>query len=289
MTEPTTIADRVLAVFRELPNRPILGSSLGLQIKTHFPDFNPLVYNCRNLRQFLQLHVPEIGETGRKGQDVEYALKPAGSFVEASPLICATAETPKAETWSSIPTQPIRHDLWKTFVSPTGAYQIYVDPSQHTFQVLRRAEPAPPVPWVRVPPCPAEVHISIAREFLKQVSDPEHRRELESVLVSGSWWDEFLRTTRLRGLDKDWIRYRRTRLSQEFERTLSAIGVPVSAAAEPWSPRTPRTSTRMLGPASLPDEQLRSALQRVVGRLSQEELRRIWLPVGIVVDEFQNK
>jgi hypothetical protein len=283
VTESAKIADRVLAIFRELPNRPILGSILGLQIKTHFPDFDPAAYGCRNLRHFLQLHLSQIEETGRRGQDVEYALKPAGSTVQPSPVYDA-AEAPKAGT-TVAPTPPIRHDLWKTFVSPSGAYQMYVDPNQHNFQILRRGETAPLAPWVKVSPCPEEVHIDIAREFLQHVSDPEHRRELESVLGSGIWWVEFLRITRLRGLDKDWVKFRRLRLSQELERTLSAIGVPFSAAAEAWPRATLRTPMRM----PLPDEQMRSALQRAVGRLSQEELRRIWLPVGIVIDELHNR
>lgn len=288
MTEPDKIVDRVLEVLRELPDRLILGSHLGLQIKTHFPDFNPSAYGCRNLRQFLQLHVPQILETGRSGQDVQYSLRPASSSVEAIPVedVAGAATT---ETRSTSPTPPVRHDLWKTFVSPIGHYQMYVEPKQHRFQILRQGEPAPPAPWVHVPPCPAKVHVGIAREFLQRLSDPALRSRLEGALGSGIWWVEFLRISRLEGLDKDWIKFRRARLSEEFERALLAIGVPVSAAAGAWSPSTLRTPRPMTGAGLLPDEQLRKALQRVVGRLSQEELRRIWLPVGIVIDEVQSR
>jgi hypothetical protein len=286
MTEPTEVSKRILATFGELPNRSILGSHLGLQIKRFFPDFAPAAYGCRNMRDFLHHHVPQVVENGRSGQDVVYSLKTAQAENSSEEPQVLLERQEQVLAGYAPPRRPIRHDLWKTFVSPNTAYRIFVDPTTSTFKVLGRGEPSPSSPWAHVESCPADVHIAIAKAFTSNVFDPTHKRELDSALGSHVWWVTFLDVARRAGLDRDWITFRRDRLAKEFERVLSLVNVPLSAAQESGMP----TSKPALAATSVSrSEALRNVVLRVVGRLSQEELRSIWLPAGLVVDEVRGK
>ncbi len=292
MTEAREVAQRILAIFQEFPDRPILGSHLGLQIKRYFPQFDPLTYGCRNTRHFLQSYVSEVAEIGRRGQDVEYSLQRTGSlFEEPRPRVLFHTPTPEGRPNEiTPPPMPIRHDLWKTFVTPNGPYRMYVNPKESTFQVLTQRENPPSGPWVSIPPCPADVHMTIAKDFASCVSDVEKRHQLEAVVGSNSWWFRFLQVARDNGLDKEWITFRRRRLVEEFERAISSFGVPLSAAVGLTFSSFGRPSKTFPGrTVEVSHEKLRRVVVRVVGLLSRDELNRIWLPAGLVVEATQNE
>ncbi len=65
-----TIAQKAYDLVAQTPDKTMIGSRLGALLKLEFPDFSPLQFRTRNLRQFVKAHVPSLLERPNAGVDI---------------------------------------------------------------------------------------------------------------------------------------------------------------------------------------------------------------------------
>ena len=143
--------------------RPIKGNQLSVVVRTHFPDFNPEKFQCRNLREFIRKYAADdVMEIGRAGMDIVYSLRSVG---QQQPLFePAVADTTKPSDQSTPLGQLIANPrIWKTFASPETAFRLFLAPSTKQVTVLRPGY-TPDPSWIEVPHISAEALLQIDRK-----------------------------------------------------------------------------------------------------------------------------
>jgi len=145
------------------------------------------------------------------------------------------------------------------------------------------------VPWAQIKPCPPEIHLAIAKEFVSH-QDEGPRVALSGILeTGGEWWPAFWQYVRQSRLAIQWSTFRRQQLIKELEKSLRRSGVPV--AWEVGTPGTPGTQAilRKPIPGAQADDaaEIRRIVVKVVSGLPVDELRSLRLPVGDVFDALK--
>jgi hypothetical protein len=194
--------------------------------------------------------------------------------------------------------------LWKTFVSPSSPYRLFVNDATAEFQVVGLREDPPPAPWVQVPPCSAARHRAIAEEFVSTLPHGHAKMTLERLLSERIWWMPFFDAARQLGLEKRWLDLRRAALFDEFEKTLASVGLSRSRLSElkphgapspgPGLASRPFDESRDPADAArssrrpIPSEPLNTPTRRaalaIVSRLSESELRELRFRLGDILD-----
>lgn len=285
MADADTISSILYRLIEGSPSHHVLGSSLAVLLKRAYPDFRPEDFGSRNLREFIRAYAKEVYEVGRSGGDVVYSL---------SRLPIERDSANASREFMEIPTvsQPTKYQLdrrvWKTFVSPSGTFVIWGNRNRGVLQVLPATHGSPHTSpgddWVKIPPCPAEIHEQIAREFMATLPEGDAKSQLETVLgLNTSWWEHFFVSARNLGLEKQWSAFRRRRLHDEFEKILRSLNIPYDERS------TARAVDSGLPPATVTDDGLRRLALAVLGRMTTSELRELRLPLGYVIDELQAK
>jgi hypothetical protein len=286
--EASRVAELIVAILQESPNKSLLGSNLSIRLKSVCPEFMAADYGLRNLREFLRTHVPAVYESSRQGLDFIYTLSP--------PRVSATEVLPPALHHDDVvPTQVaaarLDDELWKTYVSPNSPYRLFMNDATSEFRVVGLREDAPPPPWVQVPPCPASRHRTIAEEFVATLTPGEPKTRLDQILSAEKvWWIPFFEATRHLGIEKLWLDFRRGAVYDELGKTLTSLGISPSKlplfrqhgrSAEKRVAREPTRSIERL--------ELRRVALSVVGRLPEAELRELRFRLGDLIDALGNR
>lgn len=289
--EVAAVAAQIVAILQESPNKTLLGSKLSVVLKSRCPEFKPTDYESRTLREFLRTHVPQVYESARQGLDFIYSLAPVpGAPAQDAIVEAITAAEPSG--WKQAAAGRLDDALWKTFVSPSSPYRLFVNGPNAEFRVVGIREEAPPSPWVQVPRCSASRHRGIAEDFVASLAPGEAKTRLGQRLSEKIWWIPFFDETRLLGVEKQWLEFRRAALFDELGKTLSSLGVSLTKVGElrqgqegsgPGK-RLPRESVRFGNAA-----QLRHLALSVVGRLDESELRELRFRLGDVLDALSGK
>jgi len=259
--------------------RPLKGSELSILAKTSAPDFAPVKFGCRNLREFIRRYAAdEITELGRAGMDVVYAIR----IAEQQPLFESVVESAKpAESRGPLGQLRTNPRIWKTFASPSSPFRLFLVPGDGTIRVLRPGYSPDPT-WLEVPRISADRLLQIAKDFIAELPESQ-QASLLSLLDKPSWWLEFYDWVRTLGLKTRWILFRRRRIAEEFERSVPALPVVATAAPQPVPPSEITFSVQSLAPAGAQSEMKRIAAE-VVHRMTDSELRALNLPLGYVMD-----
>jgi len=287
MGDTGRVTSALVSILQNSPTRKLLGAELSLLLKQREPDFNPFAYGCTNLRQFIRTNVKEVFEAGRSGGDVMYSLLPAQPPTTSTLPQQASTSFPVAAATDPQAGFPVDSHVWKTFVSPSGPYRLFLNPQTGEFQVLSAYQASPVAPWVQVPPCSPETHLQIAKEFIGGLSHEATKQTLLHALDYPTWWTAFFATTRNMGMDSQWVSYRRQRLWQEFKRAIEAVG----ATTTPLSPPNvivPEFSRMRQSAKRQDDSLIRRVAMGAVRRLPVSELRKISLPLGYIIDEIES-
>jgi hypothetical protein len=287
MADATVIGADISRLVQNSPNHKLPGSALAVLLKRGYPDFRPEDFGCRNLRDFIRTYAKEVFEDGKNGGDIRYSVALLPTLGEAS------SRQQEFRAISSAPVVPRRltvdTPVWKTFVSPTAPYRIYGNRETGEFRVVHSQVPAPGGAWIQVPPCPPETHVQIAKEFVEGLADESAKNQLTKILGLDSWWNHFFFSARNFGVERQWSAFRRRRLHAELEQALHSAGVPL-----PFS-NPPSPVTRSVSDSTPPeketqtDSQVRRIAAAVIRRLSDSELREVWLPLGHVLDVLGEK
>jgi len=288
----------------DTPNHSLSGAGISVLLKSYFPTFNAQEFDCRNLRDFIRKNVPEICEIGRAGTDVIYGLKNRQQNLFVTPVQKAIPESiiqtspvppiPKDDASRADFERPISKiqqtalaqlltnpRIWKTFSSPGNPFQLYLNPASGLVRVLS-PQGQPDSSWVKISPISADALLQIAKDFIATLPEPQ-RELLQNTLLQPKWWLPYFDVLRTLGLSFKWRFFKRRRVSQEFERSISNIPAPSLVADVMSTSQRPEPAER-LAEARSPESVVRHVAIQVVGRMTETELRTLNLPLGYMVD-----
>lgn len=282
LTPASVIVELIRETLAAAAQGELTGSNIAPAIRSKFPAFTPMAYGCVNLRAFLQRYAPEIYSIGRRGMDYSYSLSSSPSRSDA---LLGHAD-------GSSRGLAILHDtkVWKTFASPRDDYQLFGHPANGELRVVGPNETLLDAPWVKIPPCSSEKHREIACEFISQVRK-EDQQALEGTLDQDNWWIAYYQTLDSLGLASRWNEFRRTRIVDEFKQTLTDLGIPLHPRTDRMrlpKPIPPPGQVRSVATIALSVVALREVAHRVVDKLSYEDLRRLPVPIGSLLDSLNS-
>lgn len=249
----------------------ITGAQLSRALKARLPDFNPRHYRTASLRLFIAEHVPSVVVVGRAGLDPIYRWGPLPA---------------------SRPAPGTRANLWQTWVSPNAPFVLAIDRDQGEVTACARGT-SPAAGVVHLAPPSVGFHRKMALDFLDQqphTDDIDALRDLAKDEQRATWWQPWFAALRKMGLGKDWNAYRVVRLRNELECQLTQAALSHHAVEKALSVIQPPTQHSTPEPVVVAtvDHRGASALQRVaiaaVLRMSDDELRELKLPLGLVLD-----
>lgn len=255
-------------------------------------EFNSGDFGYRNLRQFIQERVPELKIIGSSGGDVVWGL------ADWNPLPARTVSESKTDRQDS---------LWRTWVSPLSRRVIMVN--LETSEIEGGPSDAPvEAGTIRIEPLDAQAHRDIAQAFL----DTEHVKDsaVYGALIAAisdpnpDWWRRWNQA-----LHADshafqlWHRYRVEQLRQKLHDHLATLNLPkglsekvevtMADSSRPKLAEMKASTTFGRRPdiGRVPAAQsissvnsLRTVVLEVIVRMSEEQLRGLMLPAGLLMD-----
>lgn len=267
MTEKSEVIEAVWRLVAEAGE--ILGSKLAMDLKAAIPDWSAEDFGARSLRDFIVSNVDGVFVAGRSGMDVVYSTSPPK---DGQPAGAAKAE-PAA-------------DAWRAWVSPNSPFALAFNTANGNTVLIKRAESVPEG-HVRIEPTTVEEHRAIARDFLGSVAEPA-RDTLRAIVDSPDeqWWRRWLAELEKMGDLATWNTFRHERLRELLKARLDASGLDetarITAAGTVAQSRQPRSRKRSRTPQTRND--VRAIVAAVIEKMSEEDLRDLKLPVGLVLD-----
>lgn len=275
----------------------VLGSQLAQRLRSKHPELSFADHG--GLSGLIRQACPDtVSAAGRHGQDVVWSTR-ANAQRPLSALVPAGSQ----------PTVGTHHaSLWQAFTHPAADLQLVVRSDQGRLEVLQPGDSVPEGAVV-VPKASQPDHRRVAEAFLAQVS-PDDQESFKECLASEDYWSCWARETRTKGGGKYyrlWLRFRSERLKALLRERLTELHLSVESVdrcitqltqervlKRPHVPACGLAGGRMLDQggqlrSSRTSSHLRDAIIEAVGSLSEEDLRRIWLPVGVVADALRRR
>lgn len=290
MINEQEIAQFIIEQVKKYPT--VTGARLGSLINAQYPGlFLRATYG--GLRKFVERFCgAEIRVLGKYGKDDVYHHAANPEPVLSEPQLAETVAT-TTET------------AWRAFTAPASDGVVWIDVTTAALQVLpKSAVPLGP-PWREISGATTEEHRSIAREFLPQI-DLDGREPFQKILLEEHFWDGWFALTRDFNNGryfKQWLSYRFQQLCKLFVDRLQTAGVPdqlrgialgrlkqsKSLRKEAVRASAPESARHAVLPAAAgrSGDALRAAILSTIENLGEDELRRIWLPVGAIVDALR--
>lgn len=289
MSDPAAVQSYLRSIFQSAPDKVLRGSELAVLLKVQHPGFAPQIFGCFNLRDFLRKFVPEIVVVAKSGGDVIYGLKREKGTEEAK----RPGFDAGLENWAEQGFTIKDSKVWKTFATPSSKFLLCGNPTTSEVQVIPPSQTPPGAPWVRIPSCPEDTHKKIAQDFIATLPDANQRAVLGKTFETHPWWIYYLHSARQIGQGINWLSYRRQRIEQEFKKALHAVGIQgnysVIGRFDSYQRelRTPAQLLTGLPQDFTPSPELRRIISAALDRMSETELRSVWLPIGLVLDALK--
>ena len=282
MNDPK-VAEFIIETAQKRPTT--LGSHLGAELIKAFPELrgNPAY---PGLKRFIQTNCAgRVVRVGDHGGDDVYQCVAEGDA------------PPPAAVPPTIPT------AWDVFQRPGAEGRLAVNPATGELRVALNEQASLGDFAVIASVTPAE-HRTIAQGFVEKV-DPVSRLELEQALAQENYWPHWSRLVNQKGVYKqDWVTFRFERLCEVFRARLRAHGMndaligtgmehllqekrererPLKEiAASLTSARSPLSGRKQPSSADI-----RAMVHAAVDSMGENELRRLWLPLGDVLDALR--
>lgn len=277
--DPTEITRHLIDAARQRPT--ILGSHLGAALSAlpglrNDPQFP-------GLKRFIQAYCADrIVRIGDHGGDDEYQFVPEGE---------------------TAPTIPLRAPLdpWTVFQYPTADGELYVNITNSNLEVRENSD-ASSEGFALIPKVTREEHRAIAQAFIERI-DESKRWEFQQALVPEHYWPPWSKLVNKLPYKSDWNTFRFDRLCELFRVRLRGHGLNetlVSAGLnhllrekKSSSERAPMTegSSHLLRTdfhnAEGSPNSLRAVIHAAIDGMGDNELRRVWLPLGDVLDALK--
>jgi len=274
MTSVEEIASAIRETLEMAPTRTVPGSVLRQVITAHFPGFAPSDYGSVKFSDFLRAHISTVRPVGRAGLDNVYG-------------IVTDIAVPQTSIDSSLSDDMV---IWKTFTSPSSAYQLFGNPESGELIVLKPGVEKPQSPWLQIPLSTPAQHLEIAKTFISTRA-PEHSDTLTPILSRSQWWIEFYENIKNLALAAKWTTFRRDHLLQLFQHSLKDHNISARAINFSWqnTHKSVRPSDLKVTATSQPvsghsTDRLRRIALKLVGRMSSSEIRNLQVRLGDVLD-----
>ena len=250
---------------------------LATQLRLAFPEFSPLTYGCRNLRQFIRQYVSSVSERGRSGTDVLYSLATNNFVASHIPL-------PRPKTYLPLPTNPA---VWKAYSNPGYPFIVGVNSSNGLLSVFPAGHMFSGI-WAEFPKPTTITHKEIAAQFAATKEGPI-RSALESLLSDAKWFIQFSPTAKRLGVAEDWIAFRRERLIASFKHSMAQAGVSQSDRPEGTTFSTDNRPFSSAPAVAAPKMELdlRRLVSSLVEGLPDDDLKHLRFSIGSVLEALQ--
>lgn len=276
-TEAASIAEFLIR--RVAADAQTPGASLGVAVKREFPDIS-LRVQYGGLQNFIDAHCSgQIVAVGRQGHDVVYARRACVPDPNLRPPVEQSNET-----------------AWRSFSNPHATSLLGIEPATGELRVVE-AESELPQGYLRITRLTDEEHKQFAREFRDGVEDTGLREALSQAIDAEPFWPAWVRLLsqhREDGIFQKWMAKRTACIISSFRGRLETLGVSTSGidsaisqirpARKKW--RRPDADGLTRRRQEAPPEELRRLLELVVQHLSVDDLRRIRVPLGAVLDAW---
>jgi hypothetical protein len=279
------VRSAIIQVLRDAPEQRLQGAVLGNRFRSK--TGRPLKdYGYKTLSDFVKENMLEKVSVEHGGVDLIFQLTEAG------------ASSPRGETDVQPSDQGASAtNLFRLWKSPRSRYKLAVRKSDGTARELSPTA-APNDNEIVLALPSAEQHMEIARRFLSEHVPEEHREEFASKIdpQNAFWWKDWDKLFRERLPDAwgTWLDFRTSRLLNILDDALKEAGLSEDARARALrmvresrgSGRAPLTS-KAGDSARAPGRTFRQLVVSAIDRMSDEDLRRLWLPAGVLYDIFR--
>ncbi|MGO8929781.1 MAG: hypothetical protein ACLQU3_23185 [Limisphaerales bacterium] len=268
---------------------PITGARLGARVKDQFPGFD-WKKDFGSLNSFIQRQCPDKVVLVSSTPDHMWALaEAAGDQAQQIP-----ARTPTS--------------AWQAFVNERIAERVFVSTETGEVSIVP-AVGAPPAGSVEVPKISHGDHLQIAKEFVGRM-DPSDQAQFRGELEKPDYWQRW--NTALKFVKGGhyliaWHEFRVQRICDLYSARLREAGIASDEIvarsvenlrrlrSEAYSQKQRQGSPAGKAVPALPYERRRERQARplqeiaieAVRSLSEEDLRRLWLPMGVVIDALR--
>lgn len=251
----------------------ILGAHLANLLRQRCPGLDIRSFGSPTLSSFIANHVRNVYVAGRSGMDYIYKKAPQSDGDEAIAAV----------------------NFWRAWVSPNGRYVLWIDRSSGKVSALPR-NASVPAGSLRLDPPAVQAHQQVAREFLDRFEvDPEGKIAALIIPDKQNWWQAWYAALRKAGLAQRWNAFRRKRMQEILLQDMAKL--PLSedlrnlAFENIRSSDVAQTRADDGGLSAVTDGliQARSIAIKAIEQMSEQELRELRLPFGIVLDVMRNK
>jgi hypothetical protein len=284
--EIADLCGAVLQLLREAPGQRLIGAVLGKRLRS-LTGRTVKDHGFASLADFVRQHLHG---------DVSVVAGSADSVFELQSRADAQgAGTSPGHFNVDQSSYPARvTDLRKVWKSPRSPLTLRVRLRDGAVSAITRGSPVGEDEVDLVPPS-AEDHKAIGRRFL-ETHVPEERRapfvqHIEAA--EGAWWLAWDPLFRDMGPSArvDWLRFRDVELFALLDAALRSAGLTeeVARSAREAIDRTRMEARKNIvaqSPARV-GSALRQALLMTLEQMSEEDLRRIWVPAGLLHDALQ--
>ena len=301
MTIEDEVAKLIIEFVRQHKN--VKGAVVGKRINEVYPGLH-LRASYGGLKHFINRYCSKyVRIAGKYGPDDVYNY--FDEFEQDAP-----APSQSTPLNSPLPVVAIEETGWKAFSSPSSQAFLWANISVGEMRVAFTEEGLDTNQWKQVPKTTTEDHRLIARNFLLQIEETD-RPQFQQILLTQEFWDAWFHGMQSFSHGKylrHWLSFRFTQICELFLDRLKALNVPeelrlsmlqslkgsktkhnVSSVVSASNVLQPMTKTSELPAANFSPVSLREAIIKVIHSLSEEELRRVWLPIGAFADAVRGQ
>ncbi|MDT5061713.1 MAG: hypothetical protein QOH63_2172 [Acidobacteriota bacterium] len=185
---------------------------------------------------------------------------------------------------------------WKVFNNPKIKKGLLLDTTTGQLNVRNDGEPVPEN-FIPIEKVTQGEHRQMAEDFLAELDESKREEFRQALAFENFWfhWSVLLRRYRNDGVQKKWLKWSDTKIFDLFESRLrlaalpdniidNAINILKHSLEQLVRPRQSYDSTSRRLETNDP---LRNIIHLVIDGMSEEELRRIWLPIGLLADALK--
>ncbi len=282
MSDPETwraiLAEALEEALKKRPDEPVRGTTLK-QSLVHSAakqnlSFPPSEEPGLRLGEFLERHRDLVLVNRRVGQDLLVA--PAGQ----PQLLVAASEEERVSGTKRRRAPGIRSDLFKAFTLVQPNRIAWYDRNINEIVWTPADAPPPGDAAVAIPPPTLEDALRVRRAFAERL-DPDARAALESAFTSQRPLAEFSNRVRERHLQLQWHKFRTRDLLQTITEWSHGQQLPW---VDDWL-----VTSDAEAPATLDGVPWRYALSALVESLDAADIRRIAVPLDVVLRILQRR
>lgn len=263
---------------KESPTGTILGTDLKLFLDKIEAGFDHKAQGFRRLSDYVQAKLPAIVQVGRSGGDLVYGLK------ENPTLLFDLDDTTS---------------LWATWLSSDSPLKILIDIGKRELRSIPKRQRATGDQELILESPDSDFHTQVVAKFVDSQESPQ-KEALRAYLDEhgDDWWKGWNTRLREESIDfPNWLEFRTQKFSAELykrieelsslqSKTVHSIVEKINASKGRVGRRLKKQNevSQQRPPNEINVDLLRDIAAQAVRSMELQELRRMPVPLGVVVD-----